>query len=237
MAASTRARSCAASSWLLLDERRPRCTQIPAGHGRCAVSYGCASHPSGSLCCVDRGTRRTSRSMSIEPSPRAAEPSRLAWSTGRFQALIAVPRRSSIRARSVPRAMIASAARCSRLSWQIRVPRWRSVTTSPRSEACRTTVDTRAMAPPQRAGRFSRTDSPVVVPAGTRSTADPTGVSRPRRLNVAASRSPPKSRPYTTQADALRPLLDNARRLRELISELEGLALKQVKDDPTQPDP
>jgi hypothetical protein len=39
------------------------------------------------------------------------------------------------------------------------------------------------------------------------------------------------------QADALRPLLDNSRRLRELVTELEALALKQVKDDPTQPDP
>ena len=41
----------------------------------------------------------------------------------------------------------------------------------------------------------------------------------------------------TTQADALRPLLDNSRRLRELVSELEALALHQVKDDPTQPNP
>lgn len=41
----------------------------------------------------------------------------------------------------------------------------------------------------------------------------------------------------TTQADALRPLLDNSRRLRELTTELEALALQQVKDDPTQPDP
>ena len=40
-----------------------------------------------------------------------------------------------------------------------------------------------------------------------------------------------------TQADALRPLLDNSRRLRELTTELETLALQQVKDDPTQPDP
>jgi len=39
------------------------------------------------------------------------------------------------------------------------------------------------------------------------------------------------------QADALRPLLDNARGLRELISELETLALPQVKDDPVQSDP
>jgi len=41
----------------------------------------------------------------------------------------------------------------------------------------------------------------------------------------------------STQADTLRPLLDNSRRLRELVTELEALALKQVKDDPTQPDP
>jgi len=41
----------------------------------------------------------------------------------------------------------------------------------------------------------------------------------------------------TTQAEALRPLMDNARRLRELVSDLEALALQQVKDDPTQPDP
>jgi hypothetical protein len=41
----------------------------------------------------------------------------------------------------------------------------------------------------------------------------------------------------TTQADALRPLLENSRRLRELTTELETLALQQVKDDPTQPDP
>lgn len=40
-----------------------------------------------------------------------------------------------------------------------------------------------------------------------------------------------------TQADALRPLLDNSRRLRELVSELEALALQQVRDDPSQPDP
>jgi len=39
------------------------------------------------------------------------------------------------------------------------------------------------------------------------------------------------------QADALRPLLDNSRRLRELTTELETLALWQVKEDPTQPDP
>jgi len=41
----------------------------------------------------------------------------------------------------------------------------------------------------------------------------------------------------TARADALRPLLDNSRRLRELTTELETLALQQVKDDPTQPDP
>ena len=39
------------------------------------------------------------------------------------------------------------------------------------------------------------------------------------------------------QADALRPLLDSSRRLRELISELEALALRQVENDPAQPDP
>jgi hypothetical protein len=41
----------------------------------------------------------------------------------------------------------------------------------------------------------------------------------------------------TTQTDALRPLLDNSRRLRELTTELEALALQQVRDNPTQPDP
>jgi len=41
----------------------------------------------------------------------------------------------------------------------------------------------------------------------------------------------------TAQADALRPLLDNSRRLRELTIELEALALQQVRDNPTQPDP
>jgi hypothetical protein len=41
----------------------------------------------------------------------------------------------------------------------------------------------------------------------------------------------------TTQADALRPLLDNSWRLRELTTELETLALRQVRDNPTQPDP
>ena len=41
----------------------------------------------------------------------------------------------------------------------------------------------------------------------------------------------------TSQTDALRPLLHNSRRLRELTTELETLALQQVKDDPTQPDP
>ena len=41
----------------------------------------------------------------------------------------------------------------------------------------------------------------------------------------------------TTQADALRPLMENSRRLRELTTELASLALQQVRDDPTQPDP
>ena len=41
----------------------------------------------------------------------------------------------------------------------------------------------------------------------------------------------------TTQADALRPLMDNSRRLRELTTELATLALQQVRNDPTQPDP
>ena len=40
----------------------------------------------------------------------------------------------------------------------------------------------------------------------------------------------------TTQADALRPLMENSRRLRELTTELASLALQQVRDDPTQPD-
>lgn len=37
----------------------------------------------------------------------------------------------------------------------------------------------------------------------------------------------------TEQADCLRPLLDNARRLRELVSELEALALSNI--DPDRP--
>jgi hypothetical protein len=41
----------------------------------------------------------------------------------------------------------------------------------------------------------------------------------------------------TPQADALRPLMENSRRLRELPTELTSLALQQVRDDPTQPDP
>src|SRR5664280_2798440 len=41
----------------------------------------------------------------------------------------------------------------------------------------------------------------------------------------------------TTQADALRPLMENSRRLRELTTELATLALQQVREDPTQPDP
>ncbi len=38
------------------------------------------------------------------------------------------------------------------------------------------------------------------------------------------------------QAEALRSLIDNSRRLRELTSELAALALQQVKNDPAQPD-
>jgi hypothetical protein len=38
------------------------------------------------------------------------------------------------------------------------------------------------------------------------------------------------------QADHLRPLLDNARRLRELVSELETLALKHIEESPAPPD-
>ena len=41
----------------------------------------------------------------------------------------------------------------------------------------------------------------------------------------------------TTQADALRPLMENSRRLRELTTELATLALQQVRNDPAQPDP
>ena len=41
----------------------------------------------------------------------------------------------------------------------------------------------------------------------------------------------------TTQADALRPLMENSRRLRELTTELATLALQQVRNDPTKPDP
>lgn len=39
------------------------------------------------------------------------------------------------------------------------------------------------------------------------------------------------------QAKRLRPLLDNSRRLRELVSDLEALALRHVEKDPTQPNP
>lgn len=39
------------------------------------------------------------------------------------------------------------------------------------------------------------------------------------------------------QAERLHPLLDNSRHLRELISQLEEIALKQVANDPDQPDP
>ncbi len=41
----------------------------------------------------------------------------------------------------------------------------------------------------------------------------------------------------TKKADATRLLLDNARRLRELTSELESLTLQQLRDDPAPPDP
>ena len=43
--------------------------------------------------------------------------------------------------------------------------------------------------------------------------------------------------PDPAQAERLRPLLDNSRRLRELVSEFEALALRQVENDPAQPDP
>jgi len=39
------------------------------------------------------------------------------------------------------------------------------------------------------------------------------------------------------QADRLQPLLDNARRLRELATELETLALQTVENDPALPRP
>lgn len=38
------------------------------------------------------------------------------------------------------------------------------------------------------------------------------------------------------QAERLRLLLDNSRRLRELVSELGGLALRKVENDPAQPE-
>ena len=38
------------------------------------------------------------------------------------------------------------------------------------------------------------------------------------------------------QAERLRPLQDNSRRLRELASEFEALALRQVENDPAKPD-
>ena len=41
----------------------------------------------------------------------------------------------------------------------------------------------------------------------------------------------------TTQADALRLLMNNSRRLRELTTKLATLALQQFRNDPTQPDP
>jgi hypothetical protein len=39
------------------------------------------------------------------------------------------------------------------------------------------------------------------------------------------------------QAERLRPLLDNSRRLRELVSAFEALALRKVENDPAQPNP
>ena len=39
------------------------------------------------------------------------------------------------------------------------------------------------------------------------------------------------------RAERLRPLLNNSRRLRELVSEFEALALRQVENDPAQPNP
>jgi hypothetical protein len=39
----------------------------------------------------------------------------------------------------------------------------------------------------------------------------------------------------TTQADALRPLMKNSRRLRELTTELANLAIQQVRNDSTRP--
>ena len=39
------------------------------------------------------------------------------------------------------------------------------------------------------------------------------------------------------QAERLRPLLGNSRQLHKLVSELEGLTLNQLKNDPSQPDP
>ena len=39
------------------------------------------------------------------------------------------------------------------------------------------------------------------------------------------------------QAERLRPLLDNSRCLRELVHDLEALALRHVEQDPTQPNP
>ena len=41
----------------------------------------------------------------------------------------------------------------------------------------------------------------------------------------------------SAQADARRTLLDSARRLRELTSELKTLTLQQLRDDPAEPDP
>jgi hypothetical protein len=39
------------------------------------------------------------------------------------------------------------------------------------------------------------------------------------------------------RAERLRPLRNNSRRLRELVSEFEALALRQVENDPAQPNP
>ena len=39
----------------------------------------------------------------------------------------------------------------------------------------------------------------------------------------------------TTQADVLRPLMENSRRLRELTTEFVTLALQKVRNDPAQP--
>lgn len=61
-----------------------------------------------------------------------------------------------------------------------------------------------------------------------------------RRAVIAAAIAalgPPLPGSLVERRTALRPNPDNARRLRELTSELESLTLQQLRADPAQPDP